>query len=222
VNSSDRVTGHGSRVTPSDLWTVVPVRGIAEGKSRLAAALDADARSQLNRQLIAHTLRVVAEWRGDLSRCVVVSSCRETLETAARLGAAVLDEGIEAGGLNAAAAQGTAYAGSHGARQVLILACDLPYLSADALAAMAQAAESERHVVIAPDRHGTGTNALLLSAQESFGFHFGERSCAAHLALAAERGRRAVLCRRPELEFDLDTPEDLARWREMPTQHRVI
>jgi 2-phospho-L-lactate guanylyltransferase len=214
------VTGHWPR-----LWTVVPVRGIAEGKSRLAAALDADARAGLNRQLIAHTLRVVAEWRGDLNHCVVVSSCRETLALAAHLGAAVLDEGTVARGLNAAAAQGTAYAGGHGARQALVLACDLPRLGADALVAMAQAAESERHLVIAPDRGGTGTNALLLDAREPFDFRFGEGSCAKHAALGAERGWRTVLVRRPELEFDLDTPEDLARWMETTAEagrHRVI
>ena len=211
-----RVTSHGSRVTSSRLWTVVPVRGIAEGKSRLAAALDAAARARLNRQLIDHTLRVVAEWRGDLNHCVIVSSCRETLAMAVHLGAAVFDEGTAARGLNAAAAQGAAYAGSQGARQALVLACDLPCLDADALVAMAQAAESERHLVIAPDRHGTGTNAVLLDARETFDFHFGEGSCAKHAALAAERGWQTVLCRRPELEFDLDTPEDLARWREIP------
>jgi 2-phospho-L-lactate guanylyltransferase len=193
---------------------VLPVRGIAEGKSRLAAALDAEARAQLNRQLLAHTLNALAEWRGDLSRCVVVSSCRETLATAGRVGAVALDEGPAARGLNAAAAHGAVYAGSRDARQALVLACDLPYLNADALTALAQAAESARHMVIAPDRHGTGTNALLASVEESSEFRFGERSCAAHLALAAERGWRAALCRRPELEFDLDTAEDLARWTE--------
>ena len=214
------VTGHWSR-----LWVVIPVRGIAEGKSRLAGVLDPPARARLNRQLLASTLGAIEKWRGDLSRCVVVSSCRETLATAARLGAAVLDEGAEARGLNAAAAQGTAYARSRGAQSALVLACDLPYLNADALAAMVGASEAERHMVIAPDRHETGTNALLVSAREAFDFHFGEGSCAKHAALAAERGWRAVRFRRPEIEFDLDTPADLARWTETPTeaeQPRVV
>src|SRR5262249_49842416 len=123
-------------------------------------------------------------------------------------------EGSAARGLNAAVALGAAYAGSRGARQALVLACDLPHLGPEALAAVAQAAESERHVVIAPDRHGAGTNALLVNASEPFDFQFGEASCAKHLALAAAHGWPAVLCRRPELEFDLDTPEDLMRWTE--------
>src|SRR6185295_652448 len=97
-----------------------------------------------------------------------------------------------------------------------VLACDLPYLNADALAAMIDAAQTERHMAIAPDRHGTGTNALLVSARESFDFCFGEGSCAKHLALAAERGWRTAIVRRRELEFDLDTPEDLDRWSDAP------
>ena len=209
-----RITDHGSRFTPSDLWTVVPVRGIAEGKSRLAGVLDPPARARLNRQLLERTLRTVADWRGESGRCAVVSACRETLSIARQLGAVVIDEGAETGGLNAAAARGAAYAAVRGAQGILVLPCDLPYLNAGALTAMLEAAAPAHHMVLAPDRHGAGTNALLLCVAESFEFRFGEGSCAAHLALAARRGWRAALCRRTELEFDLDTPEDLLRWME--------
>jgi 2-phospho-L-lactate guanylyltransferase len=67
-------------------------------------------------------------------------------------------------------------------------------------------------MVIAPDRSGTGTNALLVSAQGPFEFRFGERSFERHLLLAEERGWRVSRCPRPELEFDLDTPNDFAAW----------
>ena len=209
-----RFTIHDSRFTSSDLWTIVPVRGIAEGKSRLAGVLDPLARARLNRELLEHTLRTVAGWCCGLDHCAVVSACRETLAVAERLGAVPVDEGSETGGLNVAIKRGAAYSRGRGARTVLVLPCDLPYLSAAALAAMVEAAASERHLVIAPDRHGNGTNALLASARESIDYRFGEGSCAAHVALAAERGWQVALCRRPELEFDLDTPEDLKRWTE--------
>jgi 2-phospho-L-lactate guanylyltransferase len=65
-------------------------------------------------------------------------------------------------------------------------------------------------MVIAPDRRGTGTNALLVS--HCCEFRFGERSYARHLLLAAERGWTAVVVSRPELAFDLDTPADFAAW----------
>ncbi len=131
------ITNHQSPITPLDLWTIVPVRGIAEGKSRLAGVLDPAARAELNRQLLEHTLRTVAGWRGALDRCAIVSACRESLAIAGRLGAVIVDEGSETGGLNAAAARGAAYAAGRGAQSILVLPCDLPYLSAAALAAMA-------------------------------------------------------------------------------------
>jgi FO synthase/2-phospho-L-lactate guanylyltransferase len=173
--------------------------------------LDPAERERLNRRLLASTLDAIEKWRGDLRNCVVVSPCRVTRDMAGERGAAVVDEGGCAAGLNRAAALGAWYARSNGARYVLILPCDLPYLSTAALAAMSHGAEPPQSMAIASDRKGTGTNALLLSADDPFEVRFGEESFARHVVLAAERGWRSVLCRRPELEFDLDTPEDLAR-----------
>ena len=54
------------RARPSDrngkLWFVVPMRGIARGKSRLAEALDPIERDRLNRRLLGRTLQVIATW----------------------------------------------------------------------------------------------------------------------------------------------------------------
>jgi 2-phospho-L-lactate guanylyltransferase len=202
------------------LWTIVPVRGIAEGKSRLAGVLDAAARAELNRRLLASTLAAIGKWRGNLAHCVVVTPCRATRGIAAQHGAAVVDEGESAAGLNEAAALGASYARRNGARRLLVLACDLPHLSAEALAAMCDAAAPQRQMVVASDRRGSGTNALLVKADEPFEFRFGEGSLARHLALAAERGWCPAFCARPELEFDLDTPEDLARWTAVSTSRK--
>jgi len=207
-------TNHQSPITLSDLWIVVPVRGIAEGKSRLAGILDPTARARLNERLLSHTLKVIGEGRGDLRSCVVVSPCSMTREMAAGLGTAIVDEGEEASGLNTAVALGRSYARRNGARRVLVLPCDLPYLTAEALAAVATQGGTQRHLLIAPDRQGTGTNALQVSALETFEFRFGEQSFARHMALAVESGWSATVCRRSELEFDLDTPEDFERWTE--------
>ena len=206
-----RVTSHESRITPSDLWTVVPVRGIAKGKSRLAGVLNSGARARLNRQLLERTLTVVDCWSG-LTRCVVVSPCEEALAMATRLGAAGVVETPDAAGLNRAVALGASYASDHGACSILILPCDLPYLTPESLTAVTHAAKTTRHMVIAPDKNGTGTNVLLVSAQSPFEFRYGEQSFARHLLLSAERGEIAAVCAQPELEFDLDTPEDLAAW----------
>src|SRR5262245_24724412 len=162
------ITDHGSRITPSGLWIVVPVRGIADGKSRLATVLDAAARASLNRRLLATTLEVIGRWRGDLSRCVVVSPCDQALEAASRLGAAIVSQAGHSSGLDAAATLGASYSGGRDADSVLVLPCDLPRLTPHALSVLTEARVSERHFVIAPDRSRSGTNALLLPARCDF------------------------------------------------------
>ena len=191
-------------------WTLVPLRGIAGGKSRLAPVLDAAARAVLNRFLLVHTLGVIGQWRGDLARCLLVSPCEEALEIAHGAGALVLRE--QAGGLNAALAFGAAQAARRGADKLLIVACDLPELNADALAALAEPAAASKHAGLAPDRAGTGTNALVVDADAADIFAFGVDSCRRHLAAFRRISHQSALCRRMELAFDLDTPQDHAEW----------
>jgi 2-phospho-L-lactate guanylyltransferase len=67
-------------------------------------------------------------------------------------------------------------------------------------------------VAIAPDRAGTGTNGLVLRPPGVMNFRFGTGSFAAHLAEAERAEVPVVAVNRAGLAFDLDTPEDLARW----------
>jgi len=197
-----------NKINYLQIWAVLPQRGLAHGKSRLADVLDAAARHELNRWLLDRTLDVVAHWLGDARRCVVVSPGEATLALAQAHGATVLrDAGA---GLNAAVGQGAAYAAACGAMQCLILPCDLPLLDHAALRAMA-ACKTAGMAVIAPDRHGTGTNGLLVDAAERT-FAFGASSVIRHSENFAARGEQVSLYHRPELAFDLDTAEDLAHW----------
>ena len=192
------------------LWTILPHRGVDAGKSRLSAILDSATRNELNRWLLSRTLRVVSAWLGDAQRCMVVSPCAVTLALAKRAGAIPLAELVPAPGLNAALAQGATHASMLGAQCLLILPCDLPQLDTAALQAMMAMANSDS-AVIAPDRHGTGTNALLIDAATRE-FAFGEGSLARHIAMAKARGMRAWTCNQPALAFDLDTEKDFSQW----------
>jgi 2-phospho-L-lactate guanylyltransferase len=186
------------------------MRGIAQGKSRLASVLDAAGRATLNRWLLDHTLAAVAHWSGDLARCIVVSPCEDTLEQARRLDAVALREA--GGGLNSAVKHAVAAAQTAGARRILVLPCDLPELNAGALRALTRPPSRPRHVVLAPDRSGEGTNALLVDAGCDFEFQFGEASFRQHQAWADDHGWTVSVCARRELAFDLDTPVDYAQW----------
>ena len=63
--------------------------------------------------------------------------------------------------------------------------------------------------MIVPDRHGTGTNGLLLSPPDAFAPSFGPGSLARHEAAAAATGVAYAVDPLPSLVLDVDTPEDL-------------
>ena len=67
--------------------------------------------------------------------------------------------------------------------------------------------------MIVPDRHGAGTNALLIAPPDALEPAFGPGSFARHAALAHAAGARVRVGRLPSLELDVDTPGDLAALR---------
>jgi 2-phospho-L-lactate/phosphoenolpyruvate guanylyltransferase len=69
-------------------------------------------------------------------------------------------------------------------------------------------------VAIVPDRHGSGTNALLLSPPDAITPAFGPDSRARHLDLARSAGVTVRVEHLPSLLLDIDTGEDLAVLRE--------
>src|SRR3546814_20566370 len=81
---------------------------------------------------------------------------------------------------------------------------DLPLLVPEEIDALIQAAGGG--CALAPDRHGSGTNAIALMAAAPFEFAFGENSLALHRTTS---GRRAAIVRRLGLSLDVDTPDDL-------------
>jgi 2-phospho-L-lactate guanylyltransferase len=120
----------------------------------------------------------------------------------------------ETDGLNEGLAEARAAAGAE-ATAILVLPADLPGVSAAAIDRVAEAAQEAHRaapekpvVVLVPDRHGTGTNALLVAPPDAIPFLFGERSREAHAAAARDAGAAYVELDGP-LAFDVDTPDDL-------------
>lgn len=189
------------------MFAAIPVKALGMGKSRLSPVLDAAGRKALNRRFLDHVLAVTATLPG-AARTVVVSSDMEVLEVARAAGAMALAE-TGPGGLNAALAQARLRIEALGGTAMLVLPVDLPHLGADDVRALLAGAE-RAPLVIAPDKAGQGTNALLLSPPGVVDFHFGRGSLARHLAAAQGIGNRPVVVNRPGLAFDVDTPEDYA------------
>jgi 2-phospho-L-lactate guanylyltransferase len=64
-------------------------------------------------------------------------------------------------------------------------------------------------VVIAPDRHREGTNALLIYPAGLIDYSFGPGSFRRHCDRALEASARLEICELSSLALDIDYPEDL-------------
>jgi 2-phospho-L-lactate guanylyltransferase len=184
------------------IWAAIPVKPLAEGKSRLANALSQEARIRLNANLFKHTLAAVGAVFPPA--CIIVVTRDSSLRDIATAGGmqAIAERGFE---LNAALFEAAARIPPAGG--MLAISTDLPNLTPEDVFSML--AESESPIVIAPDRAGKGTNALLTSPAACIPFRFGPDSLKSHQSAADARGIRARLITRPGLAFDLDTEFDL-------------
>jgi 2-phospho-L-lactate/phosphoenolpyruvate guanylyltransferase len=193
------------------LWAIVPVKPFLRSKSRLAGVLSPEARAGLSREFLGHTLQVLAQVP-EVSRLLVVSRDPAALALARDLKAHTVTE-AGAPDLNRALTRAAHVAAAEQAGAVLILPADLPFMTVADVQALVNAAGPGPALVLAPDRHETGTNALYLRPPGLFSFAFGESSFAVHLALGQGSGAAVHICRRPGLALDVDGPEDLALYR---------
>ena len=195
------------------LWAIVPVKPLRRGKSRLAGALSEDERTELNRSLLQNTLKTLSELK-ELEEVLVVSRDPAALTIARNYGARTVREDGHAE-LNTALRRATVVAQVYATRGVLVLPADLPLISReDVLTLIGRAAEPPV-VVIAPDRHEKGTNALLISPSGLIEYDFGEDSFQRHCEQVKKAGARLEIVNLPTLGLDLDLPEDLELVRKM-------
>lgn len=188
---------------------IVPHRGLAMAKTRLAPVLEPGERLALARELLERVLRVI---RQACHEVVVITPSEELGPVVEPIGARlVVQRGM---GLNAGLEQARAAAINEGIELLGVLHGDLPNLGPDDVRALLDAVPAPRGVAIAPDRAGLGTNGLALRPPGVIGFAFGVGSLAAHRAAAHAAGVVPAIVDSPGLAFDLDTPADLARWLE--------
>jgi 2-phospho-L-lactate guanylyltransferase len=126
---------------------------------------------------------------------------------------AVVDDPSDAGH-SAAALLGVAAAVERGATRVLLVPGDCPALNPVEVDALLAADAAAPHVVVVPDRHGEGTNALVLTPPTVMEPSFGPGSRARHEELARTAGASVEAVDVPSLGLDVDTLDDLEALRE--------
>ncbi len=189
---------------------IVPVKRFSAAKQRLADALEPTDRALLAAAMAADVLAQIEACPG-IERTIVVSGEPEVAALAARAGVDLVDDPGDAGH-SEAALLGIDAALAGGARTVALLPGDCPLLEP---AELSQALDelSQAGVVVIPDRHGSGTNGLLLSPPDAIAPSFGPDSRERHLRLAEQAGVAAVVGRVPSMGLDLDTGKDLLELR---------
>jgi 2-phospho-L-lactate/phosphoenolpyruvate guanylyltransferase len=185
---------------------VLPIKRFGAAKQRLAAGMDDERRRELVEAMTADVLEAIGGAR-TVERTIVVSSEPAAQRLAVAAGAAVVADPDEGGHVGAALA-GIARAEADGAGCVVLLAGDCPLLDPRELDRLLTGVP-ERYVGIVPDRHGTGTNALVLRPPSAIVPAFGEGSCERHVAAARQAGVPFGVEELGSLGLDLDTPADL-------------
>jgi len=195
------------------LWAIIPVKPLRRGKSRLAGTLSEDEREQLNKSLLEHTLDTLTNLK-ELEQVLVVSRDPHALTIARNHGARTVQEDGQPH-LNTALQRATVVAKVYATRGVLVLPADLPLLSREDVLTLLDKASQPPVVVIAPDRHRKGTNALLMSPAGLIEYDFGDDSFERHCERARRADARLEVVELPSLGLDLDLPEDLEMVRKL-------
>ena len=189
------------------VWAIVPVKPLRRGKSRLSVALDEDDRLALNHCLLENTL-ITLKAIPQVEHVLVVSRDPQALTLARSHQARTIQES-GAPHLNQALERATLFARRYSVSAVLVVPADLPLINTLDIEAVLELAKNPPVVVISPDRHRRGTNALLISPPDLLQFQFGPDSFRKHSDQAMRVGARLEICDRPSIALDLDLPEDL-------------
>ena len=193
---------------------IIPVKRFGAAKQRLLEALDRPARAAIVKAMLADVLTatsaaklvervIVVTGEGRAERIALAHARRTTTPLE------VLRDPDDAGHPQAATL-GIVRARALGAECVALLPGDCPLLDPAELDG-GLARMRPRRVAVVPDRHGTGTNALLMAPPDAIGPAFGPGSRLRHADRAARLGHEVAIEELASLALDLDTPGDLTQ-----------
>jgi 2-phospho-L-lactate/phosphoenolpyruvate guanylyltransferase len=186
---------------------VLPIKRFDDAKQRLDKALNAGSRRALAEAMVSDVLHALRH--ATRIDAVIVVTGEHGAEALARAydAKAIPDDDR---GHSHAARSGVDWALENDFERVLLVPGDCPALDPEELDDLVLHGMSAPDVVIVPDRHGTGTNALLLAAPDVIAPSFGPGSRERHEAGAHQAGARCRVAEPRSLVLDVDTAEDLA------------
>ena len=194
---------------------ILPVKRFGAAKQRLRNDLEPETREALVQAMFTDVIDSLL--LAELEAIFVVTASPAARRIASERGARVLSD--REAGHNAAAELGIEAAIGAGADRALLVPGDCPALDPRELDDLLHRPVHPPSAIIVPDRHGTGTNALLLTPPDSLTPSFGPDSCRRHVALARAGGTSAEVVELPSLALDIDTPDDIRSLAGLDASH---
>jgi len=194
------------------LWVILPVKALVSAKQRLAGVLTSQERQGLFGAMLRDTLGSVSGHPA-VAGILLVSDDPLAQSLAQEYGAeCLMEQTLGVQGLNAVLQSAVQCLAQQNIDRVLILHGDLPFLQGSDIDAQIDAyrALPKPALVIAPDRHGQGTNGLLFDPRQSLPLAYGTDSFQRHRQAGAACGLNITSVHRSSLGRDIDLPEDLS------------
>jgi 2-phospho-L-lactate/phosphoenolpyruvate guanylyltransferase len=185
---------------------ILPVKRFDAAKQRLGEALGAGSRAALAAAMFSDVLGAL-ERAETIETIVVVSGDRRVRDMVAGSGVVLIADADEKGQSHAARS-GLARASALGCPRAALVPSDCPLLEPDELDRLVETSVAADAVIV-PDRHGTGTNAIVIDPSGPFEPQFGPDSLRRHTEQAERRGLAYGVERPPSLTLDVDTGDDL-------------
>lgn len=186
---------------------ILPVKRLTDAKQRLGETLGVGTRRALAEAMISDVLTALRR-ATSVDEIVVVTSDNSAEALAHAHEGHAIAEPPDADH-STAAAHGVAWALGRGATRVLLVPGDCPAIDQRELDELLAATHVAPHAVIVPDRHGTGTNALVLTPPLAIAPSFGPGSRARHEQAAIDAGVEYSVVEPRSLLLDIDTADDL-------------
>ncbi len=186
---------------------VLPIKNFDLAKSRLTDEGFRVSRRALVESMVTDVLMALRRAQ-EIDAVLVVTQDRSAERLALAWDAEVLAEPEESSH-SEAAMLGIREAMSRGARSVLLVPGDCPMLAPDEIDELVLRAANGSSVMVVPDRHGEGTNALLLTPPDAIVPAFGPGSRDRHVSIAEAAGIAVEVVEVSSLAIDVDTVEDL-------------
>lgn len=211
--------------SPRRVAAIVSIKRFDAAKQRLAGALDSLTRRALAAAMVSDVLAALRRTQ-EIDEVTLVTPEPAADGICRAHGASLLRERADLGydgavhpgaqrplvaerGYNGAARAGIRRALDDGAERVLLMPGDCPLLDPAELSALLRHPAPARSVIIIPDRHGAGTNGLLLSPPEAIDPSFGPGSRERHEHAAAQNGVPCSVLELPSCMLDVDTADDI-------------